>query len=156
MRHWLREQIPVIAFVLALMVLGVVLYVVLWPLKVHDGIVTAIATAVIAAFTFTLWLTGRNQLRHTREIERAYVTGGGNYAKDPLTGAIVVRNGKQVFQVHVGNYGKTPLFLSHYDVHSAKLGDLKAEAQVLCRVVDKVHPFSDRLAPGAYQGDWGV
>ena len=43
---------------------------------------------------------------------------------------------------------KTPLFLSHYDVHSAKLGDLKAEAQVLCRVVDKVHPFSDRLAPG--------
>ena len=40
---------------------------------------------------------------------------------------------------------KTPLFLSHYDVHSAKLGDLKAEAQVLCRVVHWVHPFSDRL-----------
>jgi hypothetical protein len=45
---------------------------------------------------------------------------------------------------------KTPLFLSHYDVHSAKLGDLKAEAQVLCRVVHWVHPFSDRLAPGGH------
>jgi hypothetical protein len=81
----------------------------------------------------------------------AYATGGGDYARDPLTGAIVVRNGKQVFQVHVGNYGKTPLFLSHYDVRSAKLGDLKSEAQVLCRPVGKVHAFSDRLAPGGHE-----
>jgi hypothetical protein len=38
--------------------------------------ITALATAVIAGFTATLWINSSNQLVHTREIERAYLTGG--------------------------------------------------------------------------------
>jgi hypothetical protein len=143
MRKW------IVIGVAALIVTAVIVWLESW-LDLHHGFVTGVATAVIALFTLTLWWNSDNQLQHTREIERAYVTGGGNYAKNRLTGAIVVRNGKQVFEVHVGNYGKTPLFLSHYDVRSAKLSDLKSEAKVLCRPVDKVHPFSDRLAPGGH------
>jgi hypothetical protein len=142
----MRYRKLMVIVVAALVVAIVIFWLGSW-LDLHHGFVTGVATAVIALFTLTLWWNSDNQLQHTREIERAYATGGGDYLRD-LVRAIVVRNGKQVFEVHVANYGKTPLFLSHYDVHSAKLSDLKSEAQVLCRVVDKVHAFSDRLGPG--------
>jgi hypothetical protein len=148
MRLWLKEWISVIAFLVAMILLGLVLFVVLGPMKVHDGSVTAIATAVIGVFTFTLWLTARNQLRHTREIERAYLTCGGDYTRD-RQGQIVVNNaGKRLFQVHVGNYGKTPAFVSSYDVHFAKLDDLRPEA--FARPVSPSRRHEDRLAPGGH------
>ena len=39
--------------------------------------VTAVATAFIAIFTLTLWWATWGLLTHGREIERAYVSGGG-------------------------------------------------------------------------------
>jgi hypothetical protein len=39
--------------------------------------VTAVATIAIAWFTGTIWIINRSQLRHGREVERAYVSGGG-------------------------------------------------------------------------------
>ncbi len=60
----------------------------------HDWI-TALATAVIAAFTATIYFVNKSQLRHAHEVERAYLSGGGGHS-----------NG--VFQVCVNNFGKTP------------------------------------------------
>jgi len=45
--------------------------------------VTAVATAFIAIFTLTLWWATWGLLTHGREIERAYVSGGGPL--DPAT-----------------------------------------------------------------------
>src|SRR5262249_5556001 len=64
--------------------------------------VTAVATAFIAIFTLTLWWATWGLLTHGREIERAYVSGGGPL--DPAT---------RIFQLQINNYGKTPAsFLS--------------------------------------------
>src|SRR4051794_11264854 len=38
--------------------------------------ITAIATAVIALFTATIWVINRSQLAHGRRVDRAYVNGG--------------------------------------------------------------------------------
>lgn len=40
---------------------------------VHNGAVTAIATAVIGFFTITIWKINSDQLVHGRRVERAYV-----------------------------------------------------------------------------------
>lgn len=63
--------------------------------------VTAVATAFIAIFTLTLWWATWGLLTHGREIERAYVSGGGPH--DPAAG---------VFQLQINNYGKTPAMLT--------------------------------------------
>jgi hypothetical protein len=76
--------------------------------------VTAVATAFIALFTLTLWLTNRNQLRHAHRVERAYISCGGAGEVRPQiittpTGHPIQR--AQVtgaFQVQVNNHGKTP------------------------------------------------
>jgi hypothetical protein len=76
--------------------------------------VTAAATGVIAAFTWTIWLINRSQLEHGRQVERAYVSGGGGRKLSPteLPGKdgepmqVLLDTG--VFEFHVSNYGKTP------------------------------------------------
>lgn len=47
--------------------------VVLQILDDHSELVTAVATIAIAAFTYTLYVTTRLQLKHNRLVERAYV-----------------------------------------------------------------------------------
>jgi hypothetical protein len=63
--------------------------------------VTAVATAFIAIFTLTLWWATWGLLTHGREIERAYVSGGGPH--DLAT---------RIFQLQVNNYGKTPAIMT--------------------------------------------
>jgi hypothetical protein len=63
--------------------------------------VTAVATAFIAIFTLTLWWATWGLLTHGREIERAYVSGGGPH--DLAT---------RIFQLRVNNYGKTPAIMT--------------------------------------------
>jgi hypothetical protein len=70
------------------------------------AVITAIATAVIALFTLTLWDSNRRQVKHLREIERAYISGGG-----PLDA-----NKLDCFLFTVNNYGKTPGVLLEYAV----------------------------------------
>jgi hypothetical protein len=76
--------------------------------------VTAVATAFIALFTLTLWLTSRNQLRHAHRVERAYISCGGfgEFVPQIITGTmghpIQGRRFTGAFQVQVNNHGKTP------------------------------------------------
>lgn len=96
--------------------------------------ITALATAVIAGFTATLWINSSNQLVHTREIERAYLTGGGD-----------VEAAGTVFRVEVANYGKTPAFLRSFEVEFALTdADVKKPRTKAYRWRD----FDDRIPPG--------
>jgi hypothetical protein len=103
----------------------------------NDGspAITAIATGIIAWFTATLWTNAKNELRHNREVERAYVAGGGirqlatvlyagqpTPAQIPLNGqsfqqqdgrfVVVAPNGQ--FEVHINNHGKTTARTHHF------------------------------------------
>jgi hypothetical protein len=73
--------------------------------------ITAIATAVSALFAFTIFLVNWRQLRHTRKVERAYISGGG-----PLDA-----NDLNKFLFTVNNYGKTPGILTEYAVEFCPL-----------------------------------
>src|SRR5260370_23650345 len=46
-----------------------------WIDRRHDFII-APSTFFIGIFTWTIWLTSRNQLNHARQVERAYISGG--------------------------------------------------------------------------------
>jgi len=66
-------------------------------LEAISAFITAIGTAFIAWFTHTIYRANREQLRHQRQIERAYISGGGApSAKNPSE-----------FVLTVQNYGKT-------------------------------------------------
>src|SRR5262245_48958437 len=69
--------------------------------------ITAMATAVSALFAFTIFLINWRQLRHTRNVERAYISGGG-----PLDGN---DPNKFIFTV------KTPGILTEYAVEFCPL-----------------------------------
>ena len=75
-------------------------------LKSRDHTVEAIATVVIAFFTWTLWGTHRAQLRDHRDIQRAYIWGGGGLNVPHSTHLSLGCN----------NYGKTPGLLTEYAV----------------------------------------
>jgi len=76
--------------------------------------VTAIATGVIAWFTATIWTINRSQLKHGRQIERAYISGGGGYRIDTSSGAPIVDTTR--FILTVQNYGKTQGTVTAYAV----------------------------------------
>jgi hypothetical protein len=82
--------------------------------EVISAIITAIATVFIAWFTGTLWQSNKAQLRHQRQIERPYVSGGGAPAS----------NDRTVFVLTVQNYGRTPGVISHYAVELCLRGNL--------------------------------
>ena len=73
--------------------------------------VTAIATAASAVFAATIWWVNWRQLRHTRAVERAYISGGGPLDPDDLN----------TFIFTVNNYGKTPGVLLEYAVEFCPL-----------------------------------
>lgn len=106
-------------------------------LDVLGSVVTAVATAVIAYFTRTLWRTNENQLAHARTSDRAYLTGGGD---------IEDRDSRQFFRFDVENHGKTPAFTIAYDVQFAKLEELRREYPK-AREVCKRHPHIDGISP---------
>lgn len=125
----------------------------LWSLmKVLDDAsvaFTAFATVAIAVFTYTLWLSSKRQLARSREVERAYVTGGGDYLRTgPQQTIHEDANGDRHFLVAVGNYGKTPAFVLGYDIRFARLSDLLLET--VARPVQMRFPHIDRLAPGGH------
>jgi hypothetical protein len=83
-----------------------------------------------------LWRSNRSQITHARQIERAYLVGGGD-----------VENGRQSFRVEVANYGKTPAELHAFDVHFEVLVNLLADRQV--KPVIASNPLRDSISPGA-------
>jgi hypothetical protein len=78
------------------------------------------------------------------KVERAYVTGGG-YSPNHGPGY-----GARQFHVEVQNLGKTPAFLTDYDVHFAKLEDLVDKP---ARPVERRLPYDDRFSRGS-AGPW--
>jgi len=77
-------------------------------------LITAIATAVVAYFTWTIKTISNRQLAYTRPIERAYMSAGGFWERQsftttsptghPVTGWTYTDN----FELHINNHGKTP------------------------------------------------
>jgi hypothetical protein len=86
----------------------------------HNGALSALATLVVAAFTFTLWLIASSQLRHAREVDRAYVSGGG--PGNPPDGP---------FYLTINNYGGTPATLIEYAVEFCELGAIPSSPKYL-------------------------
>ena len=104
-------------------------------------------TIGLAAYTFRLWratksasaeaLVASTKATQTLvKIERAYLTGGGPVKPDEAGG--------RYFRVEVANYGKTPAFLSDFDVRFATMDQVKASPMPVSRRL----PFDDRIAPG--------
>jgi hypothetical protein len=100
----------------------------------HNGFFSAIAALVVACFTITLWLTNSSQLRHAREVDRAYLTGGGDSYTDAA--------GNILWRLDVENIGRSAAFLSHYEVQFATIAEAGSE-----RDVQKRYRLDDRLAP---------
>jgi hypothetical protein len=117
--------------------IGAVLLLV-WFIVTHDSLITAIATGVIAWFTVTMARNSSNQLAHGRDVERAYLTGGGDVVENNA--------GVEVFRLDVENHGKTPAFMFAYDVQFAKLVNLQGESSA--REVRPQHRHIDGLSPG--------
>jgi hypothetical protein len=99
--------------------------------------ITAIATAVSALFAGTIFLVNWRQLRHTRKVERAYISGGG-----PLDA-----NNLNKFLFTVNNYGKTPGILTEYAVEFCPLTDIPSRPAYEARGY-KRKAFHDRIPPG--------
>jgi hypothetical protein len=92
MLRWFRRNwILIVGFVV---VVGVVLAAGLLESRstpATDSFITAIATGLIGLFTIVLGLVAWYQLRHAREVDRAYLTVGGNVDEDAA--------GKKIFSI---------------------------------------------------------
>lgn len=74
----------------------------------NNGAITALAGVVVAIFTVTLWWSTRTQYKHMREVERAYIWGGGPIVRS--------EDGSRSLALTVNNYGKTPGRLTEFAV----------------------------------------
>jgi hypothetical protein len=137
-------------------------FVIIWHfgewLNYYGGSVTAIATAVIGYFTYTLWEANRAQLEHASEVERAYVSGGGMKGTDqrvlaPLAPGFQVNAVAQpptiinvlngMFDVHINNHGKTRAALEYIEI-----GWCDASNPPLPITFGDRIPFTDYIGPG--------
>jgi len=138
--------------------------------QTYNGAITALATVVIAGFTWTLWEAtdklrdaGERQIeiaeqmasaasdanKSVREIERAYLTSGGAAKK----------RGRN-FKLDVANYGKTAAYLTEYAVVICDAKEVGPIPRYLLPGYKRV-TFSDRIAPmGGGKtielGDYGI
>lgn len=75
-----------------------------------EGIITALATFAVPWFTWTIWQVNAGQLAHDKQVDRAYMSGGGN--RNSVTAGLspegdpIMRPGDR-FIFRVNNYGKT-------------------------------------------------
>jgi hypothetical protein len=76
---------------------------------VHNGLVTALATAFIGLFTFTLWMVNRRQGFDTRTIQRAYV----KISHPPPGIERLDDSGNIWLTVSIKNFGQTPATVTH-------------------------------------------
>jgi len=108
--------------------------------------IIAIFTIVLSLSTILLWMatsevvssaerTSREQLSHDREINRAYLGGGGDCENVA---------GQRFFRFEVGNHGQTPAFLYAFDIHF----DTLAAVQKRLKPVTPRYPHVDQFPPG--------
>jgi hypothetical protein len=107
----------------------------IWAHTTHDNII-AFATVMVAIFTWTIWRVNRSQLQRSREVERAYVSGGvvieweetGEHKMIPTgigfnaTSVPITR--PRWLIVTVDNHGKTPAFISEIAMTVCEVGAL--------------------------------
>jgi hypothetical protein len=105
--------------------------------SLNSNRIAAISTAVSALFAGTIWWVNRRQLKHTRNVERAYISGGGPLAKDD----------PDTFIFTVNNYGKTPGVLIEYAVEFCPLNAIPSIPAYAKRGY-KRQAFHDRIPPG--------
>jgi len=109
----------------------------------NEGVITALATAFIAAFTITLWAIAWKQLSHAREVDRAYLTGGGDIDKNAT--------GQDIFRLDIENIGRTAAFVTKYHVQFSTKAQIKK-----FRPFKPSHIHDDRLAPAGGDKDSSV
>jgi hypothetical protein len=97
--------------------------------------VTAIATGFIGLFTYTIWSVNKSQLTHARQVERAYLVGGGPASSD-----------SHKFILDVANYGKTPASLKQFSVVICDVKDMPKKPKYLSPGY-KRETFVDEIAP---------
>src|SRR5262245_48133681 len=107
----------------------------------HNGGLSALASLVVALFTFTLWLIASSQLRHARDIDRAYVSGGG--PGNPPDGPFILT---------INNYGRTPATLIEYAVEFCELTAIPPRPKYLARDYKRT-PSSGIYPPSAHGWD---
>jgi len=108
----------------------------------HNGGLSALASLMVAAFTFTLWLIASSQLRHARDIDRAYVSGGG--PGNPPDGPFILT---------INNYGRTPATLIECAVEFCELTAIPSRPKYLAR--DYKRTRSSGIYPPTAHG-WDV
>jgi hypothetical protein len=101
-----------------------------------SALITGIATFAVAVFTWTIWRANRNQLRHTREVERAYLVGGG-----PVTD-----EQPRKFILDVANYGKTPASPKQFAIEMCEFRELPSKPKYLEPTYER-DTLIDEIAP---------
>jgi hypothetical protein len=120
----------------------------------HNGFFSALAAMIIAGFTITIWSINRSQLKHSHEVERAYISGGGVAAPEAQDISItyqradtIVHLTKKViggtFQLHINNQGKTP-----GELLKIGLGFCDAATQIPDEPIYDITTYSDWIGPG--------
>lgn len=123
-----------------------ILFVLAWKIaKAIDHwsvLITALATGAVAYFTGTIWKINRSQLIHSREVERAYLWGGGSHDK----------KNPEVFVLTVNNYGKTPGLLTEFAIGFCSRTNVPATPEYLVRETfhDWIPPIHELIRPIAF------
>jgi hypothetical protein len=111
-------------------------------IKTNDAVITALATFAIAIFTWTIWRANQSQLKHARQVERAYLVGGGGPEQKP----------PHHFSLNVNNYGKTPASLKEFAVEACPLSDVKLPNKPkYLNTGYKRQILVDEIAPGQFK-----
>jgi len=105
-------------------------------LNMNGTAITAVETALIAFFTFTLWGATRAQRLHEREVTRAYVSGGG-----PLD----VQTDR--FILTIDNYGQTPAYLIEFALEFCEIEHIPDVPRYATRGYERTR-LRATIAPG--------
>jgi len=94
------------------------------PWSDHPDKWVAVFTLALTSSTIALWLATKRVASDARDntktlisMERPYLTAGGDFDK------------KMGFRLDVENHGKTPAFMTGYDLRFAKLAELEEETR---------------------------
>lgn len=108
----------------------------LYELNFYGVLITAVATAAIGRFTWTIKGINQSQLAHSHQVERAYFSGGCSIETrrsqramaDLVTRKLVERREPTGnVEIHVNNYGKTPGEMLEISVEFCEASAIPAE-----------------------------
>jgi hypothetical protein len=99
----------------------------------------ALFTLALTVSTTYLWIAARDSTDKLISMERPYLTGGGDFET------------KRGFRLDVENHGKTPAFMTGYDIRFAKLKELEEETKqnkAIRRLCKNRFRHMDGISPG--------